>query len=485
MPRRATLLIPLLAGLAALFAVPAPAQVGSELVIEGLVRPVRLVAPRGDIRLFVVERGGTILVYSQAGAFRDTFLDIRHLTTEGGERGLLGLAFPPDHATTGRCYVSYTDLDGDSRVARYTVSADPDRLDPQSAAIVFGQSQPFANHNGGHVEFGPDGMLYLGLGDGGGSGDPGDRAQDDQTLLGKMLRLDVSGDGAAAIPPDNPFAGTAGRDEIWALGLRNPWCFAFDRGTGDLYIADVGQNVLEEVDVQPAASGGGENYGWRLMEGSECYEPPTGCEEPGLVLPVHEYAHGGDPFRCSITGGYVYRGANVPALRGRYLFADFCSGQVWSLTWDGAGGTTDVTEWTPGIAPDGGFGSIAGFGQDGAGELYVLGYETGEVHRLISTVTPVPGPQGLRLRQNVPNPFNPTTRIVYAADPDGGPVVLRVYDAAGRLVRTLVDGPANAGPDSVIWDGTDRHGRPAAAGVYHCRLEQGARVQTRKMVMLQ
>ena len=277
---------------------PAAAQVTSETLITGLNRPVRLVAPPGDPRLFVVERIGTILVYHFSGAFRDTFLDVRDLTTISGECGLLGLAFPPDYTASGRFYISYTDLASDSRLVRYRRSADPNRADPASAEILLAVDQPYLNHNGGHIEFGPDGMLYLGLGDGGNSGDPGDRAQDDQTLLGKMLRLDVSGPGGYTIPPDNPFVDLSPLDEIWAKGLRNPWCFAFDGLTGDLYIADVGQERIEEIDVQPAASTGGENSGWRLMEVSSCYAPPSGCEQPGLLLPVFEYTNGGSPYRC-------------------------------------------------------------------------------------------------------------------------------------------------------------------------------------------
>lgn len=469
-----------------LTALPAAAQVGSQQVITGLDRPLRLVSPPDDPRLFVVERPGTIRVYNQNGTFRDLCLDIRSLVSIDSERGLLGLAFPPDHATTGRFYVSYTDQGGDSRVVRYTMGADPDRADPASAQLILQVSQPQANHNGGHLEFGPDGMLYLGFGDGGGSGDPGNNAQNDQVLLGKMLRLDVSGTGPGyAIPADNPFVGLPPRDEIWAKGLRNPWCWSFDSLTGDLYIADVGQGDLEEVDVQPAGSDGGENYGWRLMEGSACFIPSTGCFQPGLTLPVHEYSHGGTPFRCSITGGYVYRGAAIPQLAGRYFFADFCSAQVWSLTWTPGQGASDVREWTDLIEPAGGFGSIAGFGQDGLGELYVLDYDGGSVHRLVPTVSSVPDLLAPQLAQNVPNPFNPATSITFTAEPAGGPVRLAVYDVAGRLVRVLADGASPEGARTVTWDGTDGEGRAVAAGVYQYRLEQGGRIATRKMVLLE
>ncbi|MBE0565774.1 MAG: PQQ-dependent sugar dehydrogenase [Krumholzibacteria bacterium] len=471
--------------LSLLVALPAAAQVASERLITGLDRPLRLVAPPGSPRLFVVERSGTILVYNQDGTFRDLCLDIGSLISLDSERGLLGLAFPPDHATTRRFYVSYTDLGGDSRVVRYTMGADPDRADPASAQLILQVSQPQANHNGGHIEFGPDGLLYIGFGDGGGSGDPQNNAQNDQVLLGKLLRLDVSGAGPGyAIPASNPFVGLPPRDEIWAKGLRNPWCWSFDRETGDLYIADVGQSELEEINVQPAGSDGGENYGWRLMEGTACFNPSTNCPQTGLTLPVHEYGHGGSPFRCSITGGYVYRGS-MTQLRGRYFFADFCSAQVWSMTWTPGQGATDVREWTDLIAPAGGFQSIAGFGQDGFGELYVLDYDGGDVYRLVPTVAAVPGLFAPQLGQNVPNPFNPSTDITFTADPAGGSVRLAVYDVAGRLVRVLADGADPEGTRTVTWDGTDAQGRTVAAGVYHYRLEQGGRIATRKMVLLE
>ncbi|MGD9548542.1 MAG: PQQ-dependent sugar dehydrogenase [Candidatus Krumholzibacteriia bacterium] len=469
-----------------LSALPAAAQVGSQEIIAGLDRPLRLVSPPGDPRLFVVERPGTIRVYDQDGTFRDLCLDISNLVSLDSERGLLGLAFPPDHASTGRFYVSYTDLGGDSRVVRYTMGTDPDLADPASAQLVIQVGQPQANHNGGHLEFGPDGLLYFGLGDGGGGGDPQNNAQNDQVLLGKLLRLDVSGTGPGyAIPPDNPFVGLPPRDEIWAKGLRNPWGWSFDGLTGDLYIADVGQNELEEVNVQPAGSSGGENYGWRLMEGSSCFNPPADCPQAGLTLPVHEYGHGGTPFRCSITGGYVYRGAAIPQLAGRYFFADFCSAQIWSLTWTSGQGAGDVREWTDLIAPEGGFGAIAAFGQDAFGELYVLDYGGGTVHRLVADLAGVPQGAGPQLDQNVPNPFNPRTRISFSAEAAGGPVRLAVYDLAGRLVRVLAAGARPEGAGTVDWDGTDGQGRAVASGVYQYRLEQDGRVVMRKMVLLE
>ena len=344
--------------------------------------PVRLVAPPGDSRLFVVERAGRVRLLDRDGSERGVFLDMRSRTETSGERGLLGLAFPADYATRGRFYLSYTDLQGRSVLARYEVSADADSADAASEEVLLLLDQPFANHNGGHIEFGPDGMLYWGLGDGGGSADPGNRAQDDQTLLGKMLRLDVSGAVGYAIPPGNPFVGAGPREEIWAKGLRNPWTFSFDRQTGDLYIADVGQNRFEEIDIQPSSSSGGENYGWRLMEGDQCFEPAVGCNDGSLTLPVHVYAHGGTPFRCSISGGYVYRGTVIPDLQGEYLYSDFCSGQIFGLRWTPPA-TVAVRELTDILSPAGGFGSVAAFGQDGFGELYVLGYDSGALYRIV------------------------------------------------------------------------------------------------------
>jgi glucose/arabinose dehydrogenase len=367
----------------------APATVRADLavktVLTGLNNPVRLVAPVGDERLFVVERTGLIRVFDRDGTERGTFIDLSSLTRVTNERGLLGLAFPPDYASTGRFYVNYTDDDAGSTtnsiIARYQVSPDPDIADAGSEKILLTLFQPASNHNGGHMEFGPDGMLYVGFGDGGGSGDPSNWAQNDQSLLGKMLRLDVSGPDAYSIPPDNPFTGTAPLDEIWAKGLRNPWCFAFDQITGDLYIADVGQRLWEEIDVQPASSSGGENYGWRLMEGNACFNPATNCNDGSLVLPVHEYDHGDG--RCSISGGYVYRGSAIPSESGSYFFADWCSGQIWTLRWSEAGGVTNIRDRTAELTAEVSLGGITSFGQDGLGELYVIENAAGRIHRIV------------------------------------------------------------------------------------------------------
>jgi glucose/arabinose dehydrogenase len=456
-------------------------------VLSGLDQPVRLVAPEGDPRLFVVERSGLIRVFDQQGLELGTFLNISAQTSTFSERGLLGLAFAPDYALTGRFYINFTDLQGDTRIARYTVSEENENLaDPSSQEIILTVDQPYANHNGGHLEFGPDNMLYIGLGDGGSSGDPQNRAQNDQVLLGKMLRLDVDVPVGYEIPADNPFVGLAPRDEIWAKGLRNPWCYSFDQATDDLYIADVGQGSEEEVDVQPALSEGGENYGWRLMEGNLCYSPPTDCNDGSLTLPIHTYTRGGSPFRCAISGGYVYRGASLPSLTGKYFFADYCSNQIWSLTWTQVGGVGGVVEHTAEMTPPGGYGSVASFGQDGLGELYIMDIDRGRAYRIVSSSSSVPEVQNsLFLAQNTPNPFNPRTQIAFGVNTTGAHVSLVVFDVAGRRVRTLVDEILPPGDHVVTWNGTNESGGKAESGVYLYLLELNGRAVSRKMILLE
>jgi len=398
--------IPLLAGL------PASAVV-VERILTGLEEPVWVGAPEGDDRLFVLERPGRILVYENGALLPDPFLDLTSVVETGGvgagnEGGLLGLAFDPDFAASRAFYVYYT-IDGSggdaltSRLSRFLADpGDPDVALPGSEKILLQVSQPSANHNGGTILFGSDDMLYFGLGDGGGQGDPDENGQDPDVLLGKMLRLDVSfGDAQDdyAIPADNPFVGPDGvRDEIWALGLRNPYRFSFDRSTGDLYIGDVGQSDVEEVDVQPAASPGGENYGWDVMEGSTCFESPDPgeppCNDPGLTLPVFEYDHDDPPGTAcgsagSITGGVVYRGTDG-GLQGQYLFGDFNCGGLWSFEWDGGSGIVggSLVDRTDEFTPDeGSIVSPVAFGEDGQGEVYIaalrFGGTTGEVFRLV------------------------------------------------------------------------------------------------------
>jgi len=351
---------------------PAKATVGSgstaiklEELTGDLKSPV-FVTHAGDKsnRMFVVEKKGTIAILRDGKRAATPFLDISNLVnSSGSEQGLLGLAFHPDYANNGRFFVYYTASNGDNTLARYNVSGTPDLADPASATVLFAQPDFAANHNGGMLAFGPDGYLYVGLGDGGGGGDPQANGQKRSILLGKLLRLDVSGDQPYAIPPDNPWPTGAdnARPEIWAYGLRNPWRFSFDRATGDLYIGDVGQNAYEEVDFQPAGASGGLNYGWSIREGLHCFRADT-CESSDLVDPIAEYPHDQG---CSITGGYVYRGTAFPSLAGLYIFGDYCSGTIWSLHRDAAGA------WEQRKLLDSGL-SISSFGEDEAGELYVL-----------------------------------------------------------------------------------------------------------------
>ena len=330
-------------------------------VAGGLDHPLFLTSPPSDPRLFVVEQTGKIRIIQNGNLLPAPFLDVTSLITSGGERGLLSMAFHPRYATNGFFYVYYTDRNGDTRVMRYHVSGDPNVADPASATVVLEVPQPFANHNGGLLLFGPDGKLYVGLGDGGGGGDPQGNGQNLAALLGKILRIDVDGAQPYAIPADNPFAGQVGRrGEIWIYGVRNPWRFSFDAPSGLLYVADVGQNAWEEVNVVSARTGG-LNFGWNLMEGMHCYNAST-CSQQGLTLPVAEYGHGDG---CSITGGHVYRGNALPAIRGHYFYSDYCNGWLRSFRWDGAQ-AADPRQWDVGN-----IGNVSSFGEDSSRELYI------------------------------------------------------------------------------------------------------------------
>jgi glucose/arabinose dehydrogenase len=351
-----------------------------ETVATGLEFPIGLAVPPGHSRLFVVEKGGRIRIIEN-GALGPTFLDLRGRVSTGGEQGLLGLAFDPGYATNGRFIVNYTNAAGDTRISAFHVSADPAVADPATESVLLAVDQPFDNHNGGQLAFGPDGNLYIGLGDGGSAGDPNGNGQSLSTLLGKLLRVSLNGAEPYAIPPDNPFASTAGpttRGEIWSWGLRNPWRFSFDRATGDLYVGDVGQGDYEEIDVSLAASGAGKglNFGWNRMEGTHCYppDPADTCDRAGLTTPVLDYDHSNG---CSVTGGYVYRGSAIPELDGIYFYADYCRAWVRSFRFSG-GQPTDQRTW-PELSPGG---SVTSFGQDAAGELYVLTAEGG-VYRIV------------------------------------------------------------------------------------------------------
>lgn len=367
----------------------------TEEVASGLDNPLFVTSPPDEAhRLFVLEQNtGHILLIEDDALAAEPFLDVSDRISTGGERGLLGLAFHPDYADNRRFFIYYTDAAGDSVIARYETSeVDPNAADPESFHEVLTFEQDFANHNGGMLAFGPnDRYLYIASGDGGSGRDPLERAQDLGSLLGKILRIDVDVDEGYAIPPDNPFVDEPdAAPEIWAYGLRNPWRMSFDRVTGELYIADVGQSAREEVNVQPADSPGGENYGWPIAEGFACLDGEGECGlDPQFTPPVYDYAH--EPgLRASVTGGYVYRGGALPAHQGLYFFGDYVRNTVWSFLYEGdIVVQKDVTDHTQELAPDAGpFGSIASFGEDALGRLYIVDYENGAVHRIVAA-TPV------------------------------------------------------------------------------------------------
>lgn len=388
-------IVAMAAGLCASAAM-AQVDVRTEVFLSGLSEPIVLThAPNDAGRVFVAEKRGVIRVVRDGELLPTAFLNISSLISSFGERGLLGLAFSPNYDDDGWFFVHYTNNSGNTVIARYSVSStDPNVADPDSAQIILTQVQPFSNHNGGWIDFGPhDDMLYIALGDGGSGGDPQGNGQRLTTLLGKILRIDVLGvpdPGLEyAIPADNPFVGTGNAEEIWAYGLRNPWRNDFDPMTGDLYIADVGQGAREEVNFQPGDSEGGENYGWKCREGDLCFSTsapcPSSCTINPFVDPVITYDHG-PTGGCSITGGMVYRGCQIEGLQGTYFYADYCTNRVWSIRMvDG-----EVTEFTLRTAQFGGISSIISFGRDAQGELYVL--SQGGTIRKIVPVDPSTGP---------------------------------------------------------------------------------------------
>ena len=350
-------------------------------IAQGLTAPVFAThAGDGRGRLFLVEKIGQIRILDANGLRPVPFLDIRdRVRSEGSEQGLLGLAFAPDFSRSGHFFVNYTDKNGDTVIARFSTSGDGETADPASEFRILALDQPAANHNGGMLAFGPDGYLWIGAGDGGAANDRFGNGQNPGTLLGKMLRLDVTSNPGVPyqIPAGNPWVsvdwnGRDARDEVWAVGLRNPWRYSFDRATGDLWIADVGQNLYEEVHYVPAGARGGLNFGWPIMEGTHCFPETAACQRDGLEISVAEYKHGADG--CSITGGYVYRGAAFPELTGVYLYGDYCSGKIWGLARDGGG-------WRSALLLDSGL-NISSFGEDEAGEIYVVDFRGG-VYRVV------------------------------------------------------------------------------------------------------
>ena len=359
-------------------AAPSAESVKLTAVASGFFRPLYLThAGDGSDRLFILEQTGKIWIVKDGARSEFPFLDLSQLITSSADRayseqGLLGMAFHPEYTSNGYFYLNYTDRQGRTVVARYQVSlSNPDIADGASGRIIFQLAQPYINHNGGHIDFGPDGYLYISLGDGGSANDPLGAGQNRQILLGSLLRIDVDSVRPYAIPPDNPFVGDpAALDEIWAYGLRNVWRMSFDRATGDLYMGDVGQNRWEEINFQPAASAGGENYGWNVWEGTH---PFAGGIAPNHAPPIFEYSHA-QGLGCSVTGGYVYRGEAIPALEAAYLFGDYCSGQVWATYRD------HNFNWNTNRFMNTGL-EISSFGEDERGELYIIDYG-GAVFRL-------------------------------------------------------------------------------------------------------
>jgi glucose/arabinose dehydrogenase len=359
-----------------------PVTISFETVVSGLTKPIGVSSAPGDPRLFVIGQTGKVAIV-EGGKVTGTFLDLSGRISTGSERGLLGLAFHPSYASNGLFFVRYTDKSGNLAISEFHVGSDPNKADASSEKRLLTVSHPsYANHNGGRIEFGPDGYLYIGTGDGGSGGDPNNHGQSLNTLLGKMLRIDVdnpSNGKAYGIPADNPFVDKTGAlPEIFAYGLRNPYSFSFDRLSGDLWIGDVGQNKYEEIDRATAASGGGNgaNFGWRRMEGNHCYNPGSKCQTADMVLPLAEYSHGAnDSTGCAVIGGYVYRGTEHPELFGRYFFGDECSGTVWNLTADGPATQSPQKLLSSGV-------SIDGWGQDANGELYMVA-SNGRLYQLV------------------------------------------------------------------------------------------------------
>ena len=440
-------------------------QIVSQTSIElepfanGLSIPVGI-EHAGDHRLFVVEKPGRIQILDSLGQINgQPFLSITsRVNSQSSEQGLLGLAFHPDYQENGYFYLNYTRNDNSTVVSRFSRdSLNADLADPSSEKIILVVGQPFRNHNAGQLAFGPDGYLYIGMGDGGAAGDPQDNSQDPQTLLGKMLRIDVDNGDPYAIPPDNPFADDDFTlDEIWALGLRNPWRYSFDEATGDLYIADVGQNAWEEINVQPAESAGGENYGWRCYEGPAAFDLDN-CPDASLfTFPAHSYAHEG--FNCtgSITGGYVYHGEANPALQGKYIYVDYCTGKFSS--WNPADSTSEfLLESTEQV--------YTTFGLDANGEIYVASGQ-GTIYSITDNTTSTSQPRADDSQSIVlyPNPAQTEVRFKFGKNSAGTNVTaaydVMVTNASGAVVLTMSDVYANQSIDI----------RDLVPGVYHFKL---------------
>lgn len=423
-------------------------QLSLEQVAQGLAQPTHLAAAGdGSGRLFIVEKAGRILILGDGEVLSRPFLDIRSLVgSQGSEQGLFSVAFHSRYRENGRLLVNYTDVNGDTVIAQYSVSSDPNLVLATSASVLLRIRQPAPNHNGGLLLFGPDGYLYIGMGDGGGAGDVFGNAQNLSSLLGKMLRIDVDGGTPYSVPADNPFLRRSGvRPEIWAYGLRNPWRYSFDRATGHLFIADVGQNRYEEVHLQPA-NRGGQNYGWPVLEGTHCY-PSDPCNRTGLELPILEYSH---DLGCSITGGGVYRGPEAPRAHGAYIFGDFCSGRIWAAA----------------AGPDGRWGMrqllhtsllLSSFGEDEQGELYAASL-SGTIHRLRlqsvapttePTLSPILSPTVPSTATSIPSPTAPSTATSTTL-PSATRTAIPSGTATLAPVRTATPSPLPTGTRGLI-----------------------------------
>jgi glucose/arabinose dehydrogenase len=431
----------------------------------------------GTNRIFVVEQNGIIKVFENSPSTSTVkeFLDISDRVAAGGERGLLGLAFHPDYENNGYFYVNYTASGPDRTIiSRFEITNNPDSADKDSEFELLNFSQPFSNHNGGWIDFGTnDGYLYIATGDGGGGGDPQNNGQKITTLLGKILRIDVDGGPPYAIPPDNPFIDSTGnvKKEIYAWGLRNPWRCSFDPVTHWLWAGDVGQNAWEEVDVIE----NGKNYGWRCYEGTHTYNM-NGCNLPDslYIKPIWEYPHSQG---FSITGGYVYRGQNVPSLDGKYIYGDYGTRRIWALEYDGINPATNEFLL---FCPD----NISSFGVDQNNELYIIEFvgTNGNIYRFVPTVTSTDDesyvPEEFKLFQNYPNPFNPSTTIKYQVGNDGF-VKLKVFNSLGEEVVTLVNKFQNTGSYNVDFKAAD-----LPSGIYVYQLISNNFAEEKKMILL-
>ncbi|MBI1937624.1 MAG: PQQ-dependent sugar dehydrogenase [Ignavibacteriales bacterium] len=445
--------------------------------------------PDGTNRLFVLSQPGTIYVFNNDPntSSKKIFLDIKNKVLFGGEQGLLGLAFHSDYKNNGYFYVNYT-TDNPRRtiVSRFKVSSnDPDKTDSSSELIILEVDQPYTNHNGGQILFGPDGYLYISFGDGGSGGDPQNNAQNLKSLLGKILRIDVNNTSAGknyAIPNDNPFKGNTNelKEEIFAWGLRNVWRFSFDLPTNRIWAADVGQNEWEEIDIIEK----GKNYGWRIMEGNHCYNPPAGCNTTNLTLPIWEYGHNSEG-GFSITGGFVYRGKSAKEIYGKYVYGDFGSGNIWALEYDGSKVQNSLV-----ISSSH---QISTFGIDQNNELYFADYSTGKLYKFRGTPTRVGSltlPKIFDLKQNYPNPFNPSTTIEYVIPnvemgyiPSLQHITLKVYDILGREIATLVNKYQPPGEYSVKFDVGANRRFTLQSGIYFYQLIIGVFSLSKKMIL--